>query len=250
MKKILIYIVFTVLPFFAAAQNNLLFSQANEAYNKGDYKAAVELYKKIEETGNVSANLYYNIGNCYYKLQQVAPSIYNYEKALALQPNDNDILNNYQFAQNMRIDKIEVLPEGFLSRTYKYLTTLFSMDTWAWMAVIFIFLFVICFIFFYRAADSLQRKLFFGGWTLSAFLALFSFIFAFQTESYKNNNTYGIVFSNEVNIQSEPNLRSETLFKLHEGAKVQIIDNIEEWNKIKLSDGKIGWMPIKELKKI
>ena len=250
MKKKIVFIIVGLLSWIASGQNELLFSQANEAYNKGDYQKAIELYKKIEETGNISSNLYFNIANSYYKLQQVAPSIYNYEKALALKPNDSDVLNNYEFAKNMRVDQIDFIPEGFLTKAYKYLVTLFTTDTWAWIAVVFIFLFVICFVLFYRTAEPTLRKLFFGLWSLSAFLALFSFIFAFQAQSFKNNNVFGIVYAKEVNIQGEPNLRSETLFKLHEGTKVQIMDNVDNWNKIKLTDGKIGWMPDKEVKKI
>lgn len=250
MKRRIVFIITALITWLGFAQNELLFTQANDAYNKGDYKKAIELYEKIEKTGNVSANLYFNIANSYYKLQQVAPSIYNYEKALALKPNDGDIQNNYQFAKNMRIDQIDSIPQGFLARSYTYLVNLFSIDTWAWMAVIFVFLFVFSFILFYRAANSMQRKLFFGVWSFSILFALFSLIFAFQTKNYKTKNSFGIVFSKEVNIKSEPNLRSETLFKLHEGTKIKIVDNVEGWNKIKLSDGKIGWMPLKELKKI
>ena len=105
------------MPLFLTAQNELLFSQANEAYNKGNYTKAVELYENIEKTGNVSENLYFNLANSYYKLQKIAPSIYNYEKALSLAPNNQDILDNYRFAKNMRIDQIDQIPQGFLDQT-------------------------------------------------------------------------------------------------------------------------------------
>ena len=250
MKKIFISILFTILPIIVLAQNDLLFTQANEAYNKGDYAKAVKLYEEIEKTGNVSENLYFNMANCYYKLQKIAPSIYNYEKALSIAPNNQDILDNYLFAQNMRIDKIDGLPQGFLTRAYKTLVSLWSVDTWAWLSVIFVFLFATAFFFFYKAKFSQERKLFFGGWTLSIIASIVCLIFAFQTESYSKNTIYAVVFSSETNIQSEPNLRSETLFKLHEGTKVQVLDVVDDWKQIKLTDGKTGWIPKKGIKEI
>ena len=250
MKKLIISFLLGLLPLFASAQNELLFTQANEAYNKGDYTKAVELYEKIEKTGNVSENLYFNLANSYYKLQKVAPSIYNYEKALSIAPNNQDIIDNYRFAQNMRIDQIDSLPQGILTRTYKSLVNLWSVDTWAWLSVVFVFLFAIAFFFFYRAKFPQERKLFFGGWSLSIILSLLCLIFAFQTESYKANTNFAIVFASESTIQSEPNLRSEKLFKLHEGAKVQVLDNIDDWKQIKLTDGKTGWIAKTELKEI
>ena len=91
MKKLFISLLLTLFPLFLIAQNELLFSQANEAYNKGKYTKAIELYEKIEKTGNVSESLYFNLANSYYKIQKIAPSIYNYEKALTLAPNDQDL---------------------------------------------------------------------------------------------------------------------------------------------------------------
>ena len=238
------------MPLLVGAQNELLFTQANEAYNKGSYAKAIELYESIEKTGNVSENLYFNLANSYYKLQKVAPSIYNYEKALSLALNNQDILDNYRFAKNMRLDQIDQLPQGFLTKLYQKIVNLWSVDTWAWLSIIFIFLFVVTFILFYKAKFSQERKLFFAGWTLSLLISVLCLIFAFQTESYKTNTQFAIIYSSEVAIQSEPNLRSETLFKLHEGTKVQVLDIVDDWKKIKLTDGKIGWMPKKELKEI
>ena len=150
----------------------------------------------------------------------------------------------------MRLDEIDSLPQGVLTRAYKSLVNLWSVDTWAWLSVIFIFIFAIAFFFFYRAKFPQERKLFFGGWSLSIIISLLCLIFAFQTESYKTNTKFAIVYDSETAIQSEPNLRSETLFKLHEGTKVQILDVVDDWKQIKLTDGKTGWMPKKGLKEI
>ncbi|WP_010181964.1 tetratricopeptide repeat protein [Aquimarina agarilytica] len=251
MKKLVFIFLSVFLPLFVIAQQNeVLFSQANEAYNKGDYAKSAELYEAIVKTGNVSANLYFNLANSYYKQQKVGPSIYNYEKALALAPNNNDILTNYTFAKNMRIDKIDVLPQGFLSEVYTKLVNLWSVDTWAWLSVVLVFIFAICFVVFYRAVSSQQRKMFFAGWTFSLLLSIFSVLFAFLTASNKVNNRFGVVYVGEIKVQSEPNLRSEKLFTLHEGTKVQLLEEVDSWKKIKLTDGKTGWLPKKQVKEL
>ena len=104
---------------FANAQNETLFNSGTEAYNKGDYNKAIERYLAIVENGQHSAELYYNLGNSYYKLNQIAPSIYYFEKALLLKPGDPEIKNNLGYAQNMTLDAIETMPETGLSRIYK-----------------------------------------------------------------------------------------------------------------------------------
>ncbi|WP_010522961.1 tetratricopeptide repeat protein [Aquimarina agarivorans] len=250
MKKLIFSLLYVFIPLFVLGQqqNDIVFSQANEAYNKGDYNKSVELYKSIEKTGNASVNLYFNLANSYYKLQKIAPSIYYYEKALQLAPGNKEVLANYTFAKNMRIDKIDPLPKGFLSRLYTKLVSMFKVDTWAWLSVVFIFLFAVCFVVFYRAVSSQQRKVFFAGWTFSIVLSAFCVLVAFLTVTNKKNNRYAIIFAKEIKIQSEPNSRSEKLYTLHEGTKVKLLEAVDDWRKVKLSDGKVGWLPQKEVK--
>ena len=121
MKKLLTIIVL-LLSLLGNAQNEALFNRATDAYNDGDYPKAIEYYTGILENGQHSAELYFNLGNAYYKLNQIAPSIYNYEKALLLSPNDPEIKNNLAYAQNMTLDAIETMPETVLSKIYKNIT--------------------------------------------------------------------------------------------------------------------------------
>ena len=95
-------------------QNDTLFKKANTLYNNGKYLEAIDNYMSILETNTHSAELYFNLGNAHYKLNNIATSIYYYEKALQLKPNDKDIINNIAFARNMTIDAIDTVPEvGF-----------------------------------------------------------------------------------------------------------------------------------------
>ena len=141
MKKIILLL--SLLSFsFGFSQNKVLFNEATEFYNNGEYSAAIENYEQIIENGEHSASLYFNLGNCYYKLNSIGPSIYYYEKALLLSPNNKEIQNNLRFAQNMRLDAIEEMPKTELSRIYNVIVGMFSSDQWAYFAVGFVFLFV------------------------------------------------------------------------------------------------------------
>lgn len=247
MKKCLFYLVVLCGSLTLFAQNNLTFIEANEAYNKGDYSKASKLYENIIKTGNHSANLYFNLANSYYKLQKIGPSVYHYEKALALDPNNEDIQVNYGYAKQTLIDDIQPLAKGFLSRFYENLVSKNS-DFWAWLSVIGVFIFVIGFLLFYKSYDPNQRKIYFSIWSLAIIIAIASCILAFASDHYQKNTTYAIVYALEVKIQSEPNLRSEQLFTLHEGTKVKLLEAVENWNKIQLANGKIGWVPQQEIK--
>jgi tetratricopeptide (TPR) repeat protein len=230
------------------AQNNTLFEQGNELYNEGDYNEAIIKYKSVLESGEHSAELYFNLGNAYYKLNNIAPSIYYYEKALQLAPKDKDILNNIAFARNMTIDAINTVPDVGLSKLIKNTTNMFSFDTWAKVSVSFIFLFVILFLSYYFSYTTLKKRLAFIGSIASIVLACTSLSFAYHKFNLVQNDKPAIVFVKESQIKSEPNLRSNEAFKLHEGTKVQILDTLNNWKKIKLADGKIGWIVSSDIK--
>lgn len=228
--------------FWACAQNDALFKKANDAYNDGDYVKAADQYLKILEEGEHSAELYYNLGNAYYKLNQIAPSIYYYEKALLLKPDDSEIKNNLSYSENMTLDAIEVLPETGLATLYKRVTGYFSFDHWAKIAVFFMILFVLLYIAFYFFRYSTRKRVAFIGSLMALLLSIISAIFAFiEYEDFKTDNP-AIVFAQESQVKTEPNDRSQQAFILHEGTKVNVLDTLDEWRKIQLTDGKTGWI--------
>jgi len=236
--------------FWANAQNETLFKKANDAYNEGDYVQAAGQYLKILEKGEHSAELYFNLGNSYYKLNQIAPSIYYYEKALLLNPNDTEIKNNLAYSQNMTLDAIEVLPETGLASLYKRFTGYFSFDQWAKIAVFFMILFVLLYIAFYFFSYSTRKRIAFIGSLLAIVLSIISAVFAFiEYEDFKTDNP-AIVFAQESQVKAEPNDRSQQAFVLHEGTKVNVLDTLDDWRKIQLSDGKTGWISSESIKLI
>ena len=144
MKKAF-YILIFLLSFISMAQNETLFEQGNALYNDGNYIEAIEKYQAILKQEEHSAELYFNLGNSYYKLNNIAPSIYYYEKALQLAPDDKDILNNISFARNMTIDVVDTIPEVGFSKLINNITNIMSFDAWSKMAVGLVIVFVILF---------------------------------------------------------------------------------------------------------
>lgn len=248
MKQI-IYILIFLLSNLIVAQSSELFTKGNSFYNDGKYQEAIQSYEQIIDSGVHSSELYFNLANAYYKLNRVAPSIYYYEKAQQLAPRDEEIENNLSFAENMTIDDIESVPKIGLSKVIKNVINMFSFDTWAKFAVTLVFFFVILALGYYFSYSTTKKRLAFLGSSAALLLVFVMVFFAFQKYKYEQNNNPAIVFAQESEVKTEPNLRSEVTFNLHEGTKVQILENYDDnWTKIKLADGKTGWIPNADIK--
>lgn len=246
-KKLTIFFsLFTVL--LCTAQSNKLFDEATAAYNSGEYEKAIAFYTDILDDGEHSATVYYNLGNSYYKLNKIAESIYFYEKALLLSPNDEEVKTNLSYAQNMTIDAIDTVPETGLSKLYKSVTGKLTFDQWAYLAVALIIIFVLLYILFYYANSSTLKRWSFIGSILALFICIIAIVFAFIQRSNFKDLQPAIIFAEESSIKSEPNVSSQQVFVIHAGTKVNVLDQLDEWNKIKLADGKTGWIQKNELK--
>jgi len=232
----------------AFAQNEALFNRATEAYNVGEYQNAIDSYLEILNSGEHSAELYYNLGNAYYKLNQIAPSIYYYEKALLLQPNDKEITNNLAYAQNMTLDAVDRMPETGLSKIYGNIIGSLSFDQWAYVAVVFMILFVLLYIAFYYFRYSTRKRIAFVSSIVSLLIAIVGVVFAFLQYDKFESDRPAIVFATESSVKSEPNKRSQEAFALHEGTKVNVLDELNDWKKIKIADGTTGWIPSEDIK--
>lgn len=252
MKKIVcILLVLGLMPTFLVAstlKQEALFSKATEAYNNGSFLEAISLYNQILEKDLHSAALYYNLGNAHYKMGEIAPSIYFYEKALLLQPGDEEILNNLGFAQNMTLDAIQPLPQTFVHKLYQNWVYFLPMDSWTFLGIGLMILFVIGFILFNASYSPNIKRLTLIGSLVCLFLSLSTTGFAYlQYNDYRSDNP-AIVFEEEVVVRAEPNFTSPENFRLHEGAKVQLIDGLGQWQKLKLADGQTGWVPTSTVK--
>ncbi len=231
-----------------AQKNDVLFDQGTARFAKEQYQQAIDSWKLIEKTGNESAALYYNLGNAYYKLNKVAPSIYYYEKALQLAPNDADIKTNLGFAQNTRVDAIEALPQNFIAKTYQRLYSIATFETWAKVTVVFSAICVLGFLLYYFVDGSGKKRLFLITSVAGLLLLFISLALAYSTYNNVNKDQPAIIFAESVAIKSEANLGSETKFELHEGTKVNILETQNDWVRIVIANGKEGWLPAETLK--
>lgn len=248
-KSILLFVFFCGLGLSEFAQTPAnLFKTANEFYKKGDYENALKNYQLIENKHLESADLYFNLGNTYYKLNQVAPAIYYFEKALQLDPTNDDFKNNLSIAQRMTIDKIDMIPKTFLQKLDENYIRKFSFETWALVAIISSILFVLLFLSYYFAYHSGLKRLYFVLSIASIISIMLSFAFAYTGFDYEKNHQPAIIFSQTVSVKNAPTINSTDVFELHEGTKVIILEQVDDWLKIKLADGKIGWLPKTDLK--
>ncbi len=253
MTKKLIYILVLVTNFIFA-QNNAKkqFDDANELYRKENYTGAIQKYESIINKDKVeSSELYFNLGNCYYKLGKIAPSIYNFEKALLLNPDDETIKTNLNFAQKTGIDDIKVVPEvGFSNFVYKTISV-FDYNIWAWIAVSLALVFLLFFIGYYFSSRTIAKRIFFVGMFILIVLVISSVVFAFLEKRFEKTIRPAIVFEEVVNVKTEPKISAENAFIVHEGAKVFVKETLDNWKRIQLTDKTEGWIKkeaIKELK--
>jgi tetratricopeptide (TPR) repeat protein len=248
MKNIL-YILLA-LTSFGFAQNDQLFEKANTLYNSENYNDAILIYDQILSTKQHSVALYFNKANAHYKLNQIAESVYNYEKALQLDPSNQDVLTNLAFANNMRIDKIDVIPTTGFSKLFTAFVNMVSFDTWAVFAVVFVLLFVGCFVLYSTSKYASKKRLYFAFSLAGLFLTLLSIVFAYKQESNVKNTKYAIVFAEESKVKSEPKFNSDDAFILHEGTKVKVLEAFDGWVKIQLQNGSVGWIIKNEIKNL
>ena len=240
--KTLFYILLLVSQISWAADVVTNFDKGNKLYQQGNYQEAISEYELASNGTLESAELYFNLGNCFYKLHKVAPAVFNYEKALQLNPNDTEIQTNLGFAQKMAIDEIKVIPKVGFGKLIQDLTSSYHYNTWAWTAVIQSFVFLLFFIGYYFSGTALKKRIFFLGMFI-VFLGIVISIFSALFEKNRlANEKPAIVFAEVIEVKSEPKKSSTTAFTLHEGTKVYILESIANWKKIQLTDETTGWI--------
>ena len=246
--RFVILLLFMVSLSLNAQTPQQLFETGNSQYAQNNFEEAIKNYEQVLDAGYESSAVYYNLANANYKLNRIAPSVYNYEKALALKPNDKEIKNNLLFAQNMTVDAITPLPENTFKKWWNSLLNLFTLNTWAIITVVLILLFTLSFIVYYFGNKTGVKRAFFTIAFHCLGLGLLSLSLAFQARSNEKNKRFAVVFSPEAEIKNAPNRSSEEVFVLHEGTKVRVLEEQGEWQLIRLADGKEGWIPNTDIK--
>ena len=219
------------------------FEEGNRLYLQAKYPEAIGQYEKVLQSGTESGELYFNLGNAYYKGGKIQKAILNYERARQLLPGDEDVQFNLQLANLQVTDKIDAVPKLFVYRWFDSLIAMFSLATMGWIVYAFFLLTLAAFAYFLFASTYVQKRVsMFTGFIFSA--ALIMTMIGFGVQSFKESNTeFAIVMSDVTNIKSAPDSKGNDLFVLHKGLKLQVLDSVNHWRKIRLADGKVGWIP-------
>lgn len=222
-------------------------AKAEKAYSNKDYKQAISCYESILKEGLSSYKLYYNLGNAYYKNNELGKAIYNYELANKLQPNNKDVKTNLKIANEKTIDKIESKENFFIVAIKSGLVNSLSTSGWAWFSIFsLIGCLVFAFMFFISSQISLKRIGFFLS-AISFIVFIASMVLGFTALEDKQEVNFAIVTNRESRIHEEPTATSKTKFSLHEGTKVSVLETNPEWTNIKLENGNEGWVKTTEV---
>lgn len=228
--------------FSNAALKDVTKAEGDSAYIKEDYTTAIQIYEALLKHGE-AAEVYYNLGNSYYKVSEIAKAILNYERALLLQPGNGDIRANLEVARAKTIDKVEPIPEIFFISWVKSLINCMSVDAWAICGIICFVLLIMALYFFIFSKQILWKKIAFISGIIFLIITICSNIFASQQKKELINRGEAIIMNPSVTVRSTPSESGTSLFILHEGRKVSIKDNsMKEWKEVRLEDGKVGWV--------
>ena len=247
MKKIVLLIGYIVCCSVAAAaaqdrDTDVLWENANLLYINSDYIAAVDAYENIADAGYISSRLFYNLGNAYFKSGNIAKAVLNYHKAIRLAPFDKDARYNLAVANSYVKDRIDVVPEFFLSSWLRSLRSVYNSNGWAVISLILLAIAMAAFLLFIVAdRKSLRKCGFFSG---AACLILFvvAVIFAAVDKHNFKHPVQAVVMQQSVPVKSSPDNSGSDLFILHEGTCVKILSSYDSWTEIVIPDGNKGWL--------
>ncbi|MCB9017771.1 MAG: tetratricopeptide repeat protein [Prevotellaceae bacterium] len=243
-RNILVFVLFSLISVasaFAVVDVSQL-TKANAAYGAEKYEDAVSQYEDILKSGSESSAVYYNLGNSYYKLGKIAPAILNYERALLLNPNDEDVQYNLDMAKAKTVDKIEGVDRFFLLRFVENVESLFSSNGWAIVSIVcFILMLVLAGLFVFSRMVTLKKVSFFAG-LFVLLLCVVSMYFSGNEKDRITLHEYAVIFAPSVTVKSSPDESGNDIFLLHEGTKVKVKGDFGKWIEIQLEDGTTGWV--------
>ena len=250
MKRIMMILgILTVSAAWLSAQDaDSLWNQAVKDYTEENYQEALAGFTALEADGYVSRELYYNIGNCYYKLgNSLGQSILYYERALKLDPSYEDAQVNLAIAREYTLDRIDEVPEFILLTWIKAFRDTMSSDAWAWIALaLFLVTAVMVLLFRFGGSPAVRKTAFAMAITALAFMII-SAVFAFNLRSELESGDGAVVTVPVSSVKSSPGSTDQSLFILHEGTRISVLESLGEWYRIELSDGRQGWLEAEDV---
>ena len=224
----------------------LLVNEAEVAYINNNFAESIRLYEaQVSEHRSInqeSAQIYYNLGNAYFRDNQIAKAIVNYERALLLEPGDSDIRHNLRFAKTRIEDKIDSADNLFINKWIRSIQNLYSGNTWAIMGIVLFILLIVAIGLYMISTQIILRKVSFYSGIVLLSLVIITNVFAFNQKTKITNRSTAIIMSASVSIYTSPDAHSQELFRLHEGAKVKIKREEGRWIEIVIANGSVGWL--------
>lgn len=251
MKKNIIIILLSLTATISMAQKaDQMALNGNELYRQGDFAGAIHSYESAINQGRTSANLYYNLGNAYYRANEIPHAILNYERALRLKPSMRDAKENLALAQNMTIDRIEKLPKLFIIRLYNNLSLHITPIAWRaiWLVLFALLIATITGIIIGRTLNI--RRICLSSAIIIALFILLTTLFLISSTNHFNNHSDAIVMQQSLTVKSSPENQSADKLIIHEGTHVYINETLSEWCKITIDDGTTGWCKADAIERI
>ena len=245
-KHILLLLVF-LLSFSIKGFSNDLLQKAEKAYDTKKYKEAIESYEKLVSDGFKSYQLYFNLGNAYYRNNELGKAIYYYELARKVNPNDDDVRINLGIASAKTVDKIDSKENFFISAVKTNLLSSFTTNIWAWFTVIALTVACLLFFIFVNSTTLIIKRFSFLLACLLVVTFFATYFLGYSALKAKVENKFAIITSKEVKIMNEPTPTANSKFSLHEGTKIRVVENNGSWLLIKLDNGNEGWLKVSEV---
>ena len=228
-----------------------LFKAGVEAYTGGDYQRALEDWDDVRETGLSSKELYFNLGNAYFKTGEIGKAVLWYERAQRLDPSDKDVAYNLEYARALTQDRIDEVPEFFLEAWGRKACYSLPSNTWAALSLVFLALTLVLALLFLLGSTSGRRRLGFFAGIVTLLVALLGWDFAQWQKTEAKRQDIAIVMKPVSSVKSSPSTDgAKDLFILHEGTKVIILDNVSDFSQIEIADGRQGWIQTKDIEVI
>lgn len=253
MKKVSKYIVLLFVALSAtmsAAASTTRWEAGNKAYIEGNYEKAVEEYSAILDGGEYSMKLYYNLANAYFKLGEMGKAILYYNKALRIAPSQEDIRHNLALAEAQTKDRIVAIPEFFVNRWLRTVRNSMSCMAWSILSLVSLGVLLVCAIQFLLASRIRWRKAGFYGALCAFVLFVATTAFAVSSRNDMLSHNEAVVMGTAISVKSSPDRSATDLFVLHEGTKVKILTEVDEWVEVVIADGKKGWTERKNIEEI
>jgi len=227
-----------------------LMQGAGTFYRNGEFDRAIQIYEDLRSEGFEGTSLYFNLANSYYRIGKLGYAILNYERALKNSPSDEDVKHNLAFANLSTVDRIQPLPTFFLFEWWESVLASLSVNGWTYVTFLLYLLLMMLIVVYFFAKTIFQQKII----LISGLGKLIVFLIAVSLLIVKINREEtligGVVIEQSATVKTSPDLKSTDAFVIHEGLKVNLEDHLDEWVKIRLADGKVGWVENRAIERI